>query len=135
MYPSHIKIYFYIQYKFLKSDSQLPKKLSYLVDWKPFKNDEKSFLFDLKGSFRSQDIWVFDTNLWSCRKNDLIRNIKLTSKFIVPQPGLQTVSIHVLPNVSQSQGNQTMKFGQLIEYNKKNIFFRNSMENGAGTLL
>ena len=25
-------------------------------NWKPFKNDEKSFLFHLKSSFRSQDI-------------------------------------------------------------------------------
>ena len=32
------------------------------------------------------------------------------------QPGLQTIAIHTLPNISQSKGNQTMKFGQ-IEYN------------------
>ena len=37
------------------------------------------------------------------------------------QPGLQTLAIHILPNISQSKGNQTMKFGQLIEYNQKNI--------------
>ena len=41
----------------LKSDSHLPKKyLCYLFEWKPFKNDEKCFLFHLKSSFRSQDI-------------------------------------------------------------------------------
>ena len=38
------------------------------------------------------------------------------------QPGKQTVSIHVLPNNSRSKGNQTMKYGQLIEYNMRNIF-------------
>ena len=38
------------------------------------------------------------------------------------QPGLQTVAIHILPNISQSKANQTMKFGQLIEYNKRNTF-------------
>ena len=37
------------------------------------------------------------------------------------QPGLQTIAIHILPNISQSKGNQTMKFSQLIEYNKRNI--------------
>ena len=37
------------------------------------------------------------------------------------QPGLQTIAIHLLP---QSKGNQTMKFGQLIEYNMKNIFLQ-----------
>ena len=34
------------------------------------------------------------------------------------------VAIHILPNISQSKGNQTMKFGQLIEYNKGNIFLQ-----------
>ena len=38
------------------------------------------------------------------------------------QPGLQTISIHILPNISQGKGNQKMEFGQLIEYNKRNIF-------------
>ena len=40
------------------------------------------------------------------------------------QPGLQTVVIHILPNISQSKGNQTMKFSQLIEYNKRNILLQ-----------
>ena len=37
------------------------------------------------------------------------------------QPGLQAIAVH---NVSQSPGNQAIKFGQLIEYNKRNIFFQ-----------
>ena len=37
------------------------------------------------------------------------------------QPGLQTIAIHILLNISQSKRNQTMKVGQLIEYNKRNI--------------
>ena len=32
--------------------SPSPPKLCYLVEWKPFKNDEKCFLFHLKSSFR-----------------------------------------------------------------------------------
>ena len=28
------------------------------------------------------------------------------------QPGQQTILIHILPNISRSKGNQTMKFGQ-----------------------
>ena len=43
-------------WKCLKSDSHLPKKLIYLLQWKPLKNDEKCFLFHLKNSPRSQDI-------------------------------------------------------------------------------
>ena len=110
----------------LKSNSQKKssKKLSYLLYWKSFENDEKCFLFHLKSSFCSQDIYVFVTTFWSCRKNGLIRKIRLTSKFMTSQPGLQTIAIHILPNISQSKGNQTMKFGQLIEYNKRNIFLQ-----------
>ena len=40
------------------------------------------------------------------------------------QPGLQTVAIHILLNISQSKGNQKMKYSQLIEYNKSNIFLQ-----------
>ena len=37
------------------------------------------------------------------------------------QPGQQTIAIHILTNISKSKDNQAMKFGQLIEYNMKNI--------------
>ena len=40
------------------------------------------------------------------------------------QPGLQTIAIHILSNISRSKGNQTMKFGQLIEHNKKKDFLQ-----------
>ena len=40
------------------------------------------------------------------------------------QPRLQTIAIHILLNLSQNKGNQTIKFGQLVEYNKRNIFFQ-----------
>ena len=31
------------------------------------------------------------------------------------------MAIHILPNISESKGNQAMKIGQLIEYNMRNI--------------
>ena len=61
---------------------------------------------------------------WPCRKNSLIRKVRLTSKFMTSQPGLQTIAIHILPNISQSKGNQTIKFGLLIEHNKRNFFLK-----------
>ena len=36
---------------------------------------------------------------------------------------------YILPNISRSKGNQTMKFGQLIEYNVRNIFLEKSYRN------
>ena len=40
------------------------------------------------------------------------------------QPGWPTFSIHILANISQSKDNKAMKFGQLIEYDKRNIFHK-----------
>ena len=34
----------------------------------------------------------------------------------------KTITIYILGNISRSKGNQTMKFGQLIEYNMRNTF-------------
>ena len=42
------------------------------------------------------------------------------------QPGQQTIAIHILPNISSSKDNQTMKFGQLMEYKRRNIFLEKS---------
>ena len=38
----------------------------------------------------------------------------------------KTITIHILANISRSKGNQTMKFGQLIEYNMRNTFIGKS---------
>ena len=37
-----------------------------------------------------------------------------------------TIAIHILPNISRSKDNQTMKFGHLIEYNIRNLFIEKS---------
>ena len=65
-------------------------------------------------------------------KNGLIRKIRLILKFMASQSGQQTIAIHILPDISRSKGNQTMKFGQLIEYNMRNIFVEKSYTKFAG---
>ena len=51
------------------------------------------------------------------------------------QAGQQVITIHMLPNISRSKGNQATKFGQLIEYNVsnnvRNFFFENYAEDEA----
>ena len=37
-------------------------------------------------------------------------------------PGKQTISIHILPNISRSKDDQAMKFGQLIKHSMRNSF-------------
>ena len=55
------------------------------------------------------------------QKNGLIRKMRLILKFMMTQPGKQTIAIHILLN-TRSKDNQTMKFGQLIEYDMREIF-------------
>ena len=42
--------------------------------------------------------------------------------------------MHIFPNISRSKGNQTLKFGKVKEYNKRNIFVQNLAEDEAGRL-
>ena len=62
----------------------------------------------------------------------MIRKITLVSKIVTSQPGKQTITIYALPNISRSKGNQAMKFGQLIEYNMRNIFLKKSYIKSGG---
>ena len=43
--------------------------------------------------------------------------------------GKQTITMHILPDILRSQGNQTMKFGHLKEYNTRNTFPEKSFTN------
>ena len=43
--------------------------------------------------------------------------------------------MHVLLNTSRSKDNQTMKFGQLIEFNVEIFFLKNDAENEVGILV
>ena len=115
-----------LDYYGLKSGSHLPKKFICVTE-SPLKMDEKCFLFHLESPFRSfvrfdRFVEIFVLTFWSNRKNGLIRKIRVISNFMTSQPGQQIITIHIFPNISRIKGNQTMKFGQLIEYNKGNIF-------------
>ena len=63
----------------------------------------------------------------------MIRKIRLTSKFKTSQPGLQTIATHILPNISKSKSNHTMKFGQLIT--REIFFFKSYAKNEARRLV
>ena len=51
------------------------------------------------------------------------------SKFMTPQTGKQTIAIHILSNISRNKNNQTMKIGQLIEHDMRNIFVKSHAQN------
>ena len=48
------------------------------------------------------------------------------------QAGQQTVTIHILHNISWSKRKQTVKFGQLVEYNNRNIFLQEPCRKWGG---
>ena len=48
------------------------------------------------------------------------------------QSGKLTIAIHILPNISRSKGNRTMKFVQLVEYNLRNISLEKSCAKCGG---
>ena len=43
-----------------------------------------------------------------------------------------TIARHILPNISRCKGNQAMKFGQLIEYNMRDVFLKISYTKFRG---
>ena len=51
---------------------------------------------------------------------------------MTPQPGQQLTTMHILPNISTSKDNKAMQFGQLIEYNTRNIFIEKSYAKCGG---
>ena len=48
------------------------------------------------------------------------------------QTGPQIITKHKLLNNLRSKDNRTMKFGELIEYNMRNIFLENSYSKFGG---
>ena len=48
------------------------------------------------------------------------------------QTGKQTIAIHILPNISGNKGDQMMKFGQVIEYNMRTIYYEKSHRKCGG---
>ena len=48
------------------------------------------------------------------------------------EPGKQTIAIQILPYISRSKDNQTVKFGQLREHNMRKIFLEKSYAKCGG---
>ena len=61
----------------------------------------------------------------------MIRKTRLISNTMTTQPGKQSITIHILSNISRSK----IKFGQLIEYNMRHIFLKNHTQNMVEKLL
>ena len=87
---------------------------------------ENAFYFILKAPFFLKIFKFLSWLFGNVKKTACIKNIMLISKLMTSQPGWQTITMHILPNISRSKGNQTIKFGQLVDYNKQNVFLQKS---------
>ena len=54
---------------------------------------------------------------------------------MMSQTGQQIITIHILPNISRSKRNFTMKFGQIIKYSMRNIFIKKHTKHEIGKLV
>ena len=89
-----------------------------------FISPQKFFLFSRYSSFCLDFLVMY--------QNGLIKKTMSISNFTTSQLVEQTIVIHILPNILRSKGNQTIKFGQLIECNMRNIFLEKSYTKCGG---
>ena len=86
---------------------------------------KNAFYFILKPHFIFK-IFKFCSDFLIKQKNGLIRKPRLILKFMMSQAGHKVITIHILPIISRSKINQTMKLGQLTGHNMKNNFLEKS---------
>ena len=85
---------------------------------------KKTFYFMLKAFF-ILDIFTFLSWLFSyVEKRPDKKSMVNFKTYDVTEYRQQIVRMHILSNISRSNGNQIKKFGQLIECNIRNIFLK-----------
>ena len=97
----------------------------FLVTESPFKMMKNAFYFTLKVLFVFK-IFRFFVLTFGHVEKQLDQKDQVNFKICDVTNLKQTIAIHVLPNISRSKSNQTMIFGQLIEYKMRNIFLEKS---------
>ena len=76
----------------------------YLLQWTPFKNDDKCFSFRVKISFRSYQIFTFSSWFFGYVENALRKKLWLISKFITPNTGQQIIQYTYYPISQEVKG-------------------------------
>ena len=103
----------YVPSSWQSSSSKIDKSLTLNDRYVSYLTNRKSFKVGLSPSKKFGFICVNESPL-------------KISFFMASQTGTQTITMGILPDISKRKGNQTMKFGQSIEYNVRNIFLRKS---------
>ena len=72
---------------------------------------KKDALYFIKKLFSFWSYLAFCSDFFIMQENFLIRKLRLISKFMTSKTEKQTITIQILPSISGSKDNQTMKFG------------------------
>ena len=115
----------------LKSSSHFSQRLCYFVQWERFKKD---FLFNLKALLVFK-IFAFLFLVFSYAEKAAWLEHKVSFKIYDFAIWLTNNYNTLTAEYITKRSNQTIKFGQLIEYNKRIFFFKNYAENETGTLV
>ena len=105
----------------LESDSHPQKKWFCLPQWKPFKNEEKCFLFQLKSYFFEKFKFSYWLS-WSCEK-PLDKKTKFNFK---GDDGKGIILVQILRNISKGKDNQEMKLQTFFLLLEKNFIWGKS---------
>ena len=112
--------------KFLSTTGSIKGSLSglkkTLTTESPQKVMKNTFYFILKALF-VLEIFIVLSLIFVLVENELIRRLRLISKFMTLQTGQKIITVHILPNISWKTCNHAMKFSQLIKSDMQNIFF------------
>ena len=88
----------------------------------------KIFKISKKSFFTEHLPWLFLKSIGEEKGNEMLKSLQFfciypsSSKdcFYIILTGQQIITTHILPNISRSEGNKEMKFGQLIKYSIRN---------------
>ena len=86
---------------------------------------KNSFYFILNALFILKYL-NFRPNFFDQVGKRLDKKAKVNVRICDVTEGQQIIVIHILPNISRRKVNQTLKFGQLIEYNMRYTFLKTS---------
>ena len=103
-----------------------PCKVCFICLNKSTLNDENAFYFTLKALSVLKKFKFLSWHFCLCGKQ-LDRETKVNFKISDATNHEQIIAIYILPMIF-SKDNQTIKFGQLIEYNMKNICHQKSWQ-------
>ena len=118
-----MRVFFFLFHSFFfPINGSLSDLRQFLSSGNPLKLIKNAVCFMLKALFVLESFKFFPWPFCYIEKRLDKKVMVVNFKIYDVTTGQQTITLHVLPNISRSKGNQAIKFGQLIQYSVKNVF-------------